>query len=158
MATSLATTQLLSQQLASINARQSMLQLQINDLRETSQAAAQPLTVEAVAERVEASLRKSLRTSVSSDVREAVTRERLAVEDRIVQGLTAVSDDLSAEQRAVADGLAAQARRLDALAADVARLAAGLDRVAGGLTAAGPNDGAAEATSDGAAPDGVPPA
>ena len=106
MAMSLATTQMLGQQLGNLAMRQNYLQMKLDEIvggtsdsgdPSSSGAGASDAGGGGIAARIETSVKNSLRASLAGDVREAVLRERRIVEDKIVQSVTAVSRDLDAK-------------------------------------------------------------
>lgn len=105
---SLATTQMLSQHLATMSARLGLQQRQIQDLEKTLNATKAETSVgdtpdeqakreSQLADRVESSVRKALRTALTAEIREAIARERQVVEDKIVQSVSVVADDIAVE-------------------------------------------------------------
>lgn len=103
---SLATTQMLGQQLGNLAMRQNYLQMKLDEIvggtsdsgdPSSSGAGASDAGGGGIAARIETSVKNSLRASLAGDVREAVLRERRIVEDKIVQSVTAVSRDLDAK-------------------------------------------------------------
>lgn len=123
---SLATTHLLNHQLATITARHNALQMQINEIRSsgsTAPAAAEaeprdPARAEAeLVLRIESSVVNSLRFEFAEVVRDAVQRERQAIDKR----LAAVSDELRSDLKAAHKAAEALRDRLIELEASVDR-------------------------------------
>jgi chromosome segregation ATPase len=107
---SLATTQMLSQHLATITARIGALQSQVSDL--TSASGSKPAEPSAkseveLVERVEAAVTKNVRIALAGDIRDAMVRERQVVEDKIIQSVSLVSEDVQTQVQGQSDSVKA---------------------------------------------------
>lgn len=105
---SLATTQMLSQHLATMTARIGLLQSQVSDLTAAggSKGAEASATSEVeLVERVEAAVTKNVRIALAGDIRDAMVRERQVVEDKIVQSVSLVSEDVQVHVQGLSDSV-----------------------------------------------------
>lgn len=120
MSMSLATTQMLSQHLATMTARIGLLQTQVVELTKASGGGSKSAEDSAkseveLVERVESVVSKNVRVALAGDIRDAMVRERQVVEDKIVQSVSLVSEDVQVHVQALSDTVKALSGTVKAL-------------------------------------------